>query len=321
MKSLYQEIESFLNITTYTIRTYNTHRRNLQDFCSYLSNLKSIPIPEVHLLNIYSLRDAKGNLIRIMPVDYKIIDNYMVTKQDCSYNQLLRLTYSLGSFFRYLDSNYMFPNPMRLITFNIKDMKPNKRPVNTLSRRDVLKFFHTLISTSTFYVRDLTLFSILFGTGCRITEILTLRVRHIDFDYEFITLEKTKNRKTRVVPLRHGMGNVLKWYCEDQVLGINDYLFKNNMGRPMQYNNARKLFKRYLKMADIPENHLHILRHTFATHLFEAGSEMPLIRQLLGQAGEATTFGYVHPNYIRNYGLKNTNNKQLYALLESYLEI
>jgi integrase/recombinase XerD len=247
------------------------------------------------------------------------MDHYFETMRRLSNNQLLQIKYSLGAFFRHLEREYHFPNPVRQMEFDLDELKPFKRPIITLSRRDVLRFLLTLVSTAENFHRDLTIFCLIFATGCRISEILPIRMRQINFSHGLIILERTKSGKSQTVVLRQGMGTVLQFYCEHFNLSSDDYLFLNKYGRPIRYETARNLFKKYLLAARIPENHLHVTRHTFATHLFENGVDISIIQQLLRHRDKHTTVGYVDSHYVRNYGIKVSNNQKLYEKLSSLL--
>lgn len=320
MNTLVKEIDLFLKTSDVSIATKERHNKNLIEFANFLSIGKKVDVNEIHLLEIFTIKTFSGNeKLKHNPINSDVIDYYFSSLSGLSYNQLLLIKNSLGAFFKSLEHSYDFLSPMRQMEFNVDALKPLKRPAKTFSRRDVLKFLHTLVSTSVDYHRDLTMFCLIFATGCRISEILKLRKRQINFSLELIKLEKTKSGKEQTVVLRTGMGNVLRLYCKERELSDDDVLFKNKFGRPMQYGTARRLFKEYIVNARIPDSNLHVTRHTFATHLFENGSELSIIQQLLRHKDKQTTVGYVHPNYVRNYGIKVKNNKKLYEQLRPML--
>lgn len=319
MNLLYKELELFILTSNVSAATKERHQRNLSEFTHFLCKLKDVTVEEVHLEKIFTLADNTGKILKHNPINSKVIDHYFKSKQGLSYCQLLQIRNSLGAFFKYLEQQYQFLNPVRQMEFDIDELKPIKRPIKTMSRHAVLRFLHALVSTAVDYYRDLTLFSLLFSTGCRISEILKLRMQQINFAQGFITLEKTKSGKGQTVVLKNGLGIVLKHYCLHLNLTPCDYLFMDENERPLPYNKTRSLYKNYLKAAKLPETHLHSTRHSFATHLFENGSSMMVIQQLLRHSDMLTTVGYVHSNYVRNYGVKVSHNEKLYEKLANQL--
>ncbi|MDQ0913947.1 tyrosine-type recombinase/integrase [Paenibacillus sp. V4I5] len=321
MNNLIKDIKLFILTSNVSENRKAIHYKNLLDFAQFLSTLKVVPLDEVHLEKIFTLSNPiTAKVLKHNPINSGVLDHYFQSKIGFSYNQFLLLRNSLGAFFKFLEREYQFPNPVRQMEFNFEELKPIKRPIKTLSRHDILRFLHTLVSQSQDYYRELTLFCLIFATGCRISEILSLRMLQIDFTHGFINLGKTKSGKSQTVVIKHGMEKGLEFYCKQFKLTSSDYLFQNKNG-PIPYATVRGLFKDYLKLANIPENHLHITRHTFATHLFENGSDISIIQQLLRHKDKHTTVGYVHSNYVRNYGIKVNNNKLLYEKLVSELSL
>ncbi|MCY9669050.1 site-specific integrase [Paenibacillus alginolyticus] len=316
MKNLYKDIQLFILTSNVSENSKATHQNNLSDFAQFLATLKETKLEEVHLEKIFTLSNQiTGKVLKHNPINSEVLDHYFRSKQGFSYYKLTLLRKSLGAFFKFLEREYQFPNPTRQMDFNFEELKPVKRPIKTLSRHDVLRFLHTLVSKSRDYYRDLALFCLIFATGCRISEILSLRMFQIDFTHGFINLGKTKSGKSQTVVLKHGIEKGLEFYCKQLRLANSDYLFQNKNSLPLQYATVRDLFRNYLKLANIPENHLHITRHTFATHLFENGSDIAIIQQLLRHKDKHTTVGYVHSNYVRNYGIKVKHNQVLYEKL------
>lgn len=316
MNTFCREIDLFLISHEVSINTKRKHQKNLQKFGEYLSQLKNIPIEEIHLLQIFTVIDPRtGQVIIQRPINSSILDHYFMSIAHLSYNQLLIIKSSLGAFFKYLERTCSFPSPLMKMNFCLKDLKPSKRPIKTFSRRDVLRFFHSLVSSSERYQHDLILFCLIFATGCRISEVLNIKRRDIDVRQGFINLEKTKSGKSQIAVIKTDMGRVLEYYAEINNIADNDYLFTNKEGCPLRYENARKLFIKYLRGANLPANHLHVTRHSFATHLFENGSDIPIIQQLLRHRNVLTTIGYVHPHFVRNYGVKVSQNLELYKKL------
>ncbi|WP_379138256.1 tyrosine-type recombinase/integrase [Paenibacillus sp. sgz500958] len=315
MEILANEIQRYLATIKISDRRDHLHHVNLEQFINYLATSMGTLIDNIHLNRIYCIKDANENIIKYKPCDYKIIDNYLVSLLPCSYNVLLNVKTSLSVFFKWCERMYDFPNPLRTISFNIKDYKIHTRPARVLSRHEILRFMHCLVQQSEFLKRDLLFFSLLASTGCRISEILTLKVLQVDIDNEIISLPKTKSKKEQVVILRKGMGKAIHLYCKQTGLNSEDLIF-TVYDKPMTYGQAVYLFNKYLIAANIPNVNIHTTRHSFATHLFENGADISIIQQLLRHADLQVTMDYVHTNAISNQGLINKQNEELYRMLK-----
>ncbi|TXK72257.1 tyrosine-type recombinase/integrase [Paenibacillus sp. N3.4] len=181
--------EQLLFTSTVSASRKEIHQINLLDFTQFLCRIKEVTFEEVHLEKIFTLTSPiTGNVIKHDPINYEVLDHYFKNKQGFSYNQYLLLKNSIGAFFKFLEKEYHFASPVRLMEFNFDELKPVKRPVKILSRHDILRFLHTLVSESQEYHRDLTMFCLIFSTGCRISEILSLRKDQINFTYGLISV-------------------------------------------------------------------------------------------------------------------------------------
>ena len=314
MESLQNQINKYMLLKRMSESRRKIIITQLEQFLTFLcTGLKCYP-SEVNLIRIYTVRDINGQIITHRPIDSKILDAYFYGLIPCTYNTLVIARGTLSAFLNWCERIYELPNPIKECSFNLKVYKPSKRPARVLSRHEVLRFFHCLVQHSMFLRRDLVLFCLLLSTGCRITEILTLKVFQINFESETFILPETKSGKPQIVILRKGMGSVLQLYCECFSLKEADLLFTVE-DEPMSYNQAVKIFKEYQKLAKIPEINIHSTRHSFATHLFENGADISIIQQLLRHSDLQITMNYVHNNAIRNQGIKNKQNDELYRLV------
>ena len=118
---------------------------------------------------------------------------------------------------------------------------------------------------------------------------------------------------------RKGIGELLDLYCKQQMLKEGDYVFRNEKGSKFTNAELNNLLKKFLTLANVEPRGAHCFRHSFATHMYEAGSELPVIQQLLGHVNSMTTENYVHPNYVRNFGMRVPENEELYSNILSDL--
>jgi site-specific recombinase XerD len=243
----------------------------------------------------------------------KILDPYLFSKVEKGFSWLSSFYSTLGSFFKYLNKNYNFPNLLENSEFRLKDYKPNTPRRKYLDRHQLLKFLQTLILESKDLDRDLLLFLLLFSTGSRISELLGAVVSEIDINNELIYRKKTKNGSSKYIILREGFGDVLQTYIESNELKSDDYLFNINKKRLTQ-NYVQSLFSSYLEKANLPLVTLHSTRHSFATFMAEEGASIRLIQLLLNHKRINSTSIYIH--LVPNRGIKLKENQKIYDYLK-----
>lgn len=306
MKTLKEEIEQFLLITNYADQTKKNYKFILNKFSEYLASITEENIKELHLEKIYKHCDLEENFIKYKGIDVKIIDDYFYHNLYRGYSWLKSQRDAFSAFFRYLNRNYNFPNIMEDITLNINHYKPKNQQSNLLGKHNALKLFHYIVSYSQYLDRDVLLFVIFMTTGCRVSEVINLKIQDIYFDDNTIFISKTKHYQSRIIPLRPGLSDSIKIYCEKYDLQENDYLFN------LSYWQIRDLFKTYLNKANLPQVTIHSLRHSFATFMSESGAELTTVQQLLGHSDLFTTKGYVHQNLIKNTRIVINENDKVF---------
>jgi len=135
---------------------------------------------------------------------------------------------------------------------------------------------------------------LVYGTGLRLSEAIHLRARHIDSDRMQIRVESGKGNKDRYTVLSPVLLEELRAHWKRQ--GCRDWLFpsKNGYG-PACIATGQYAYKVAKKRAGITkEGGIHILRHSFATHMVEGGVNLAVVQRLLGHADLHTTARYLH---------------------------
>ncbi len=148
-------------------------------------------------------------------------------------------------------------------------------------------------------IRDRAMLELLYATGLRVSELLTLRCSHLLFK-EGLVRTFGKGSKERLVPIGQKAIEWVTRYLTDVRLGLSKggsqgVLFLNRRGQPMSRMGFWKILRRYVRMAGIEKKvSPHTLRHSFATHLLEGGADLRAVQEMLGHADISTTQIYTH---------------------------
>lgn len=167
---------------------------------------------------------------------------------------------------------------------NIKFAKRRKRLPVLLGKSEILRIINSIQNRK--YV---LMVSLAYGSGMRIGEILSLRVKDFDFCSMFIRIREGKGNKDRItiLPLK------LKGELEEFFSYKNgeEYAFPSRRGGKLSSRTLQKVFERALLKCGLPEKGatFHSLRHSFATHLLENGVDLRYLRDLLGHKDIKTT--------------------------------
>jgi len=133
----------------------------------------------------------------------------------------------------------------------------------------------------------------LYGTGMRVGELVRLRMRDIDFDRNLIMVRYGKGAKDRTALLPVAVRETL--LRQSRVKQGGDFLFTNGRGGRLTEETIQKVVRHAATRADVAKLVTpHTLRHTFATHLLETGTDLRYIQELLGHASVKTTEIYTH---------------------------
>jgi len=157
--------------------------------------------------------------------------------------------------------------------------------------------------------RERALFELLYATGLRVSEAAGLDLEDVDFSSRLVRVIG-KGRRERIVPFGEAAEEALRAYLPSRAAlrhrgrerehGAEEPLFVNARGGRLTSRSMARLLKRRLRAAGLPEEiSPHALRHTFATHLLQAGADLRAIQELLGHASLSTTQKYTHLDAAR----------------------
>jgi integrase/recombinase XerC len=144
-------------------------------------------------------------------------------------------------------------------------------------------------------LRDRAILELLYSSGIRVGELVGLSLNQIDLDLGIVKV-MGKGRKERIVPVGSKAIEALKAYLGERgALGGEEPLFLNSRGGRLTARTVGRLVKKYTKRSGIFRKvSPHTLRHSFATHLLDAGADIREIQEMLGHASLSTTQRYIH---------------------------
>jgi len=144
-------------------------------------------------------------------------------------------------------------------------------------------------------LRDQLIFELLYGSGLRISELTELRWRQVSLPDSTLEI-KGKGGKTRLCPMSLPATTLLReWKSLQSAAPLDDIVLKHPGGKKVTDYWIQKRMKSYLAMAGLPQDLTpHKIRHSFATHLIDAGADLRLVQELLGHASLSTTQVYTH---------------------------
>lgn len=186
-------------------------------------------------------------------------------------------------------------------TAGLDSAKQASRFPRTLSEADVERLLGTPDSATTLGLRDRAMLEVLYASGLRVTELVSLRTHEVSLPDGVLRVASGKGAKTRLVPFGEEAAAWIARYIQDArpLLAAgrsSDALFLTARGGAMTRHNFWHMVKRYGALAEIPAALLspHTLRHAFATHLLNHGADLRVVQMLLGHADISTTQIYTH---------------------------
>ncbi|MEP0390782.1 MAG: tyrosine recombinase [Erythrobacter sp.] len=159
-------------------------------------------------------------------------------------------------------------------------------------------------------IRDLALLELLYGSGLRATELVSLPLNAVPRDAPLLTV-MGKGGQARMVPVSERAKEALSaWIVVRPKEPASRFLFPSRGGKPLSRVRLFQLLKELAARADLDPKGIspHVLRHAFATHLLEGGADLRVLQTLLGHADIATTQIYTHVDAARLVELVNSRH-------------
>ncbi len=202
---------------------------------------------------------------------------------------------AVRGFFRFLNRRHGIEVTAIRLVATARIRPPLPRALSVDQARDVTGHISDVSDDPCLQARDIAFFSLLYGSGLRISEALGLDVRHATALRGNLILTVTgKGSKTRIVPVLPAVRDAIDAYLALHPNPQPDSpLFLGARGKRLDPAVAQKVLRTYRRLAGLPEHATpHALRHSFATHLLANGSDLRAIQDLLGHASLSTTQRY-----------------------------
>jgi integrase/recombinase XerD len=183
-----------------------------------------------------------------------------------------------------------------LESINLKFAKRRKSLPVILNRQEIQVLLSSIQNS-----KHRLMLSLAYGAGLRVSEVVNLKVKDLDFSELLIHLKEAKGKKDRLTLIPEKMVSDLKNLIAGK--SVNNYVFASERGGKLTERTPQAVFERSLKIAKIKKDAtFHSLRHSFATHLLENGVDVRYVQELLGHSNIRTTQIYTH---ITNPAIKN----------------
>ena len=267
------------NASHYTVRNY-TH--DLLDFFSYLKSKK------ISSLNEVDKQVLRGYLSHLM-------------KEGFARVSISRKLSAIRSFYRYLlREELVETSPIA----DTSSPKLDKRLPKFLTPEEAVRLLEAPDSSTALGQRDRALMELLYASGLRVSELVSLDLEQINLETNEIRVWG-KGAKERMVLMGKPAAAALASYLSQgrpRLLGKKKgyALFLNRDGGRLTERSIQRILRKYTRVAGIKKRvHPHLLRHTFATHLLDGGADLRVVQELLGHASLVSTQIYTHVTQSR----------------------
>ena len=268
MKERINEFKSYLMYEKmFSSNTVNSYVRDLEEFNSFLESEY------------------------IKHVTYKDIRSYLAHMYNKKYSSrtISRKLSAIRSFYKYeVNKGVIRDNPCLLIS----NPKVEKKWPNYLSYNEIETMLEVPDTFKNNSLRDKLIIEILYSTGIRVSELVNIKVKDIDF-YNNQILILGKGNKERYVIFGNTLKDMLKEYIS--IKSDSEYLITNKYNKKMSTRSIEEIVKKIVKIDGIKNKVTpHTIRHTFATHMLNEGADLRVVQELLGHENLKTTEVYTH---------------------------
>lgn len=243
--------------------------------------------------------------------------DYLETELHCSINTRNQRLAALKSFSFY--ATRKFPEYIndfnQILNIKVKKVETKTVPYLTVNGIKLLLSVPSIYSNTG--LRDMAILSLMYESGCRVQELIDLKVEDIFFQNTDVVRLHGKGNKIRLVPISENCSNIIKKYINSKKIEDGNYLFTNHSKKQFTRAGISYLLNKYVEVAKKQDPtlftikvHPHVLRHSKAMHLLENGVNLIYIRDFLGHESVTTTEIYAkcNPELKRKYLSQNAKS-------------
>ena len=228
-----------------------------------------------------------------------VLNSYVLymERKNFAASSISRSIASIRAFFQFLTQKYRWKeNPAA----KLKAPKIEKKLPDILSVEEVELLLKQPKENTAKGIRDRAMLELLYATGIRVSELISLKVKDINLKLGYLTC--SSGERERVIPFGTTAKQAVEHYMEGArkiLLGEqeSDYLFLNCSGKSMSRQGFWKVLKGYAASAGIQQDITpHTLRHSFAAHLVQNGADLKSVQEMMGHSDISTTQIYMNMN-------------------------
>ena len=246
-------------------------------------------IRDINLFKEYLL---DNNIDNFAEANKTIIITYLMDlqKKGRATSTISRNLASIRSLCQYLLNNNMIKEDP---TLNLKPPKIEKKIPDVLTIKEVNLLLEQPETENFKGVRDKAMLELLYATGLKVSEIISLNIKNLDLYIGMVSVEDSDNME-RIIPVGKIAMEYLSYYIETYRMKNEEYynepLFINYSGNRLTRQGFWKILKEYTKKTNIDKIITpHTLRHSFAVHLIQNGADLKTVQEMLGHSDLSTT--------------------------------
>jgi len=285
----------------------------INSFISYLHNVKKTSDNTAmsyrrDLKKVYNFMQEQG-IGDVKEITVTNLNSYILylEKNKFSASTISRNIASIKAFYYFMLKEGMVPEDVSDV---LKAPKIEKKVPGVLSTSEIIRLLDQPAGISPKELRDKAMLELLYATGIRVSELISLKVSDLNLQMGYIICfdANRKSGKERIIPFGNAARTaIMKYLSSGRERMIEDpenvFLFVNCSGQPMSRQGFWKLIKFYARKAGINTDITpHTLRHSFAAHLVENGADLQIVQEMLGHSDISTTqiYANMHHNRMRD---------------------
>jgi integrase/recombinase XerD len=277
-------------------KTLFSYEQTLRIFARYMVDICKVTsaseTKEVHIRDYVKYLEFRGKYTVVAQDNSKTSNNPYNRKDTgkpigkSTINNYLR---NIKVFYNYLYQNHLIKtNPVS----RVKQLSNHRKPLNYISDEEFFRLIKSFDNSKFHEFRDCTIIYLLFDTGMRISETLSIKLEDVDLAKKtiFLPADNTKGDKNRVVFFSQEMTkNLKRWLAFKDRYRDSDFLFCTNKGNSLHVNNFEKNFRDYAERVGLKNVHPHVLRNNFAKRFLMNGGSIYALSRILGHSSVVVT--------------------------------